>query len=131
MTARRSLLLLASLSGVAALASIYALTEPRPMDEREAAPAPAATALSPAPETAAPAPVAASAQAAPPAVEALSADAGEPIQPADTFAEFANPDDRAASLQQMQRQRFESAMDALNRRAARRAAMASAPPSAR
>jgi hypothetical protein len=43
------------------------------------------------------------------------------LQPAGTVAQFESPEDRADALQAMQRQRMNSAMDALNARARRKA----------
>jgi hypothetical protein len=130
MTSRRWLLVLTPLSLAAAGLAAYTFTDSRSLNERET---PAAPIVSPpvAPRSALPSIAAASAATAE-APEGQQADAGAPpIQPPGSVAEFENPDDRAASLQEMQRQRFLSAMQALNRRAATRAALAAPAPAER
>lgn len=131
MTSRRWLLFLAPLSLAAAGLAVYTFTDSRSPDVRETPAAPIASPPATAPRSALPSIAAASAAAAEAPV-GEQADAGAPpIQPPGSVAEFENPDDRAASLQEMQRQRFLSAMQALNRRAARRAALASPAPAER
>lgn len=80
------------------------------------APAPAPT---PAPPASTPAP------GAGPEAEPLAS-----TQPEGSSAVWENPEDRLQALAEMQRQRFESGMQGLNQRAARRAAMAGATPPA-
>lgn len=128
MTSRRWILLLAPVSLAAAGLAVYTFSDPQSPDERETPAAPIASLPAATPRSALPSTAAvAAAPAEDP--EGQQADAGAPpIQPPGSVAEFESPDDRAASLQEMQRQRFQSAMQALNRRAARRAALASPTP---
>jgi hypothetical protein len=51
----------------------------------------------------------------------FTSEPGAPVQPAGTVAKFESEEDRADALQGMQRQRMDSAMDALNARAKRKA----------
>jgi hypothetical protein len=131
MTFRRWIRILAPVSLAAAGLAVYTFSDSQSPDERETPAAPIASPAAAAPRSAPPS-IAAAAAAAAKAPEDQQADAGSPpIQPPGSVAEFENPDDRAASLQEMQRQRFQSAMQALNRRAARRAALASPTPAER
>jgi len=129
------------LLGAGALAAVLVFTDPdrggpsaaahpaRPQAASRPAPAsgPAATAPTiptptiPTPTIPVPAPPP-GAVVAPPSPQAV-----QPGQPAPGAVVFETPEDRADALTEMQQQRMKSGMDALNERAARRAAQAPPP----